>query len=129
MIGTLVDILIAAFVLIGALLALVAALGLLRLPDLYTRMHAASKAGTAGSGILLVAVAIQSGEFDVWVKSLLAIAFIFLTAPVSAHLLAKAEVQGGQRLPGPEGEAENAANPAGGNDHDPVITGFHNLNQ
>jgi multicomponent Na+:H+ antiporter subunit G len=106
LIHTVVEIAIAALLLIGALLTLVAALGLFRLPDLYTRMHAASKAGTAGSGILLLAVAMQSGEVDVWVKCLLAIAFFFLTAPVSAHLLAKAALRAGQPLPGPEGDGE-----------------------
>lgn len=81
----------AAFCLVlGAAIALLAAIGLLRLPDLYTRMHAASKAGTAGSGLILLALALQSGEGALWIKCLAAIAFFFLTAPVSAHLLAKA---------------------------------------
>lgn len=107
--------LIAALLLIGALFTLVAALGLFRLPDLYTRMHAASKAGTAGSGLLLLAVAMQSGETDVWVKCMLAIAFFFLTAPVSAHLLAKAALRAGQPLPAPEGDGGRVtgANDAG----------------
>lgn len=102
MIDTAVEILIAVLILLGAGLTFVAALGLFRLPDLYTRMHAASKAGTAGSGLLLLAVAIQSGDADTWIKCLLAIVFFFLTAPVSAHLLAKAAVRNGQLLPPPE---------------------------
>ena len=89
----------AVLLLAGALLALLAALGLFRLPDLFTRMHAASKAGTAGSGLLLLAVAIQSGEPGIWIKCLLTMAFFVLTAPVAAHLLAKAAVRGGARLP------------------------------
>ncbi len=100
------EIVIAVLLLLGAFLTFVAALGLFRLPELFTRMHAASKAGTAGSGLLLLAVAMQSGEVDVWVKCLLAIAFFFLTAPVSAHLLAKAALRCGQRLPPPEGELD-----------------------
>lgn len=104
MIDTILEILVVALLLLGSCLALVAALGLFRLPDLYTRMHAASKAGTAGSGLLLLAVAIQSGEAGTWIKCLLAIAFFFLTAPVSAHLLAKAAVRHGQALPPPEGD-------------------------
>jgi multicomponent Na+:H+ antiporter subunit G len=103
MVGTLMEWVVAVLVLLGAGLTFVAALGLFRLPDLYTRMHAASKAGTAGSGLLLLAVAIQSGEAEVWIKCGLAIVFFFLTAPVSAHLLAKAAVRGGQPLPPPEG--------------------------
>lgn len=104
MIDTILEILIAGLVLLGAALAFVAALGLFRLPDLYTRMHAASKAGTGGSGLLLLAVAIHSGEADTWIKCLLAIVFFFLTAPVSAHLLAKAAVRHGQALPPPEND-------------------------
>lgn len=103
MIETILAVVMAGLILVGAGLTFVAALGLFRLPDLYTRMHAASKAGTAGSGLLLLAVALQSGEADTWVKCLAAIAFFFLTAPVSAHLLAKAAVRHGQLLPPPEG--------------------------
>lgn len=73
----------------GSAFALIAALGIVRLPDLLTRMHAASKAGTAGSGFLLIAAAIQLDDWQTWVKALAAIAFFVLTAPVSAHLLAK----------------------------------------
>ena len=105
MIEAVFAVVIAVLLLLGACLTFVAALGLFRLPDLYTRMHAASKAGTAGSGLLLLAVAIQSGEGDTWIKCLLAIVFFFLTAPVSAHLLAKAAVRRGQPLPPPEGAA------------------------
>ena len=96
---------IALLLMLGAFLTLVAALGLFRLPDLYTRMHAASKAGAAGSGLLLLAVALQSGDAVVWVKCLTAIAFFLLTAPVAAHLLAKAAAREGQPLPPPEGTA------------------------
>jgi multicomponent Na+:H+ antiporter subunit G len=106
MIDTAVEIVIAVLLLLGSFLTFVAALGLFRLPELFTRMHAASKAGTAGSGLLLLAVAMQSGEVDVWIKCLLAIVFFFLTAPVSAHLLAKAATRRGQRLPPPEGEPD-----------------------
>jgi multicomponent Na+:H+ antiporter subunit G len=109
MIETVLALLIAGLILVGAGLTFLAALGLFRLPDLFTRMHAASKAGTAGSGLLLVAVAIQSGEADTWFKCLAAVAFFFLTAPVSAHLLAKAAVRQGQILPPPEGDVQTHA--------------------
>jgi multicomponent Na+:H+ antiporter subunit G len=106
MIAIATELLIAILLLTGALLTLVAALGLFRLPDLYTRMHSASKAGAAGSGLLLLAVALQAGEAVVWIKCLMAIAFFLLTAPVAAHLLAKAAVADGQPLPPPEGGAD-----------------------
>lgn len=98
---------IALALLLGSALTLVAALGLFRLPDLYTRMHAASKAGAAGSGLLLLAVAMQSAEALVWIKCLMAIIFFLLTAPVAAHLLAKAAARQGQALPPPEAAVES----------------------
>ena len=74
----------------GAFFVLVAAIGVLRLNDLYMRMHAASKAGTLGAGLLLIALALFSGETNVVLRALAAVVFFLLTAPVSAHLLARA---------------------------------------
>lgn len=88
----------AAFVLIGAFFALVASIGLLRLPDLYSRMHAASKAGTMGSGLMLIALAIHAGDAGVFARALAGVVFFLLTAPISAHLLAKAAYTVGYRL-------------------------------
>lgn len=75
--------------LVGAGFALIAAIGLIRLPDLYTRTHAASKAGTLGSGLMLLALAIFSQELDVVTRAIAAIVFFLLTAPISSHLLAR----------------------------------------
>jgi multicomponent Na+:H+ antiporter subunit G len=80
----------AVLLLAGAFFALVAAIGIARLPDLYTRMHAASKAGTVGSGLLLLAAGLYSGELAVLARALAGFLFFILTAPVSAHLLARA---------------------------------------
>lgn len=88
----------ALLILVGAFFALVAAIGINRLPDVYTRMHAASKAGTVGSGVLLVAVGIHSGDLAIFSRALAGFFFLILTAPVSAHLLAKAAHQVGYRL-------------------------------
>lgn len=93
MIADLLTYAIALLILLGAIISLVASIGLLRLPDLFTRMHAVSKAGTAGSGLVLVAVAVQSADMATTIKCLAAIVFIFLTTPISAHLLAKAQVK------------------------------------
>lgn len=87
--------------LIGACFALTASIGLLRLPDLYTRMHAASKAGTLGSGLALLALAVHSLEPSVVSRALAGIVFFLLTAPVSSHLLARAAYLTGTK-PGPE---------------------------
>ena len=85
-------------IVIGAAFALVAAIGVIRLPDLYSRMHAASKAGTVGSGAMLIALAVVSYDPATTLRALAAVAFIMLTAPVSAHLLAKAAYAFGYRL-------------------------------
>ncbi|WP_350333357.1 monovalent cation/H(+) antiporter subunit G [Coralliovum pocilloporae] len=90
MIFSVLEALSAVLVLIGALFALVASIGILRFPDLYTRMHAASKAGTLGSGLMLLALAIHSLEPDVVTRALAGIIFFLLTAPISSHLLARA---------------------------------------
>jgi multicomponent Na+:H+ antiporter subunit G len=83
---------------IGAAFALVATLGIVRLPDIYSRMHAASKAGTVGSGAMLIALAVFADEPATTLRALAAVAFVMLTAPVSAHLLAKAAYSAGYRL-------------------------------
>lgn len=74
----------------GSIFALLAALGLIRLPDVYTRMHAASKAGTIGSGLLLIATGLGSEDPAILVRAIAGFVFFILTAPVSAHLLARA---------------------------------------
>lgn len=88
----------AGFLLIGSLFALVASVGLLRLPDLYTRMHAASKAGTMGACLMLIALAVHSGDVGTVSRALAGVVFFLLTAPVSSHLLAKAAYSVGYRL-------------------------------
>lgn len=84
------EVIIGILLIVGALFNLIAAIGLLRFPDVFTRMHAASKAGTLGSGLLLVAIAIHAAEISVASKALAAFTFFILTAPISAHLLARA---------------------------------------
>lgn len=90
MIYELVSYLAGVMVLVGATFSFLAVVGLLRLPDLYTRMHAASKAGTVGSGLCLIAVALVSLDGAVALRAVVALTFLMLTAPVSAHLLARA---------------------------------------
>src|SRR5690554_2012287 len=92
------NVFVGSLMLVGAAFCLVASIGILRLPDLYSRMHAASKAGTLGSGVLLLALAIYAQEHATVSRALAAIAFLLLTAPISAHLLAKAAHAVGYRL-------------------------------
>ena len=88
----------AAALLIGAFFMLVASLGLVRFPDLYTRMHGATKATTFGMGGILIAVALTFGSPDVAAQSILALFFLFLTAPVSGHLISRAAYRQGPNL-------------------------------
>lgn len=77
-------------IVLGAIFSLLAAVGLLRLPDLYTRMHAAAKAGPVGAGLVFFAIAIASFDGPVILRAIAGFVFLLLTLPVSAHLLARA---------------------------------------
>lgn len=73
---------VALIMVVGACFSLLAAVGLVRFPDLYTRMHAASKAGTVGSGLLLFAAGLHSLDAAVFVRALAGFVFFVLTAPI-----------------------------------------------
>ncbi len=90
--------LMAALILAGSLFALVGAIGLVRLPDVYTRSHAASKAGTIGSGLAMLAIAVGAPEASVATRAMAGVLFFLLTAPVSAHLLMRAAYKAGYPL-------------------------------
>jgi multicomponent Na+:H+ antiporter subunit G len=79
----------------GGLLMVVAGLGLVRMPDLPTRMHASSKAGTLGAMLLLAAVGVHYADLSVAVRAVLICLFFLLTAPVASHLLARAAYRAG----------------------------------
>lgn len=74
----------------GAAFMLIAAIGLLRMPDLMMRMHASTKAGALGGGLILLSVAVFFGELGVATRALAAVAFVILTAPVAAHMIGRA---------------------------------------
>ena len=94
----LADLIAGLLLIAGAIFALLAAVGLLRLPDIYSRMHAASKAGTLGSGLMLIALAVHAGDTATTSRAIAGVVFFLLTAPISAHLLAKAAYAVGYRL-------------------------------
>ena len=79
----------------GSVFCAIAALGILRFPDVYTRLHAASKAGPLGAGLILLAVATASGDWQIAARCVLGFLFLIATAPVSAHLLARAALKSG----------------------------------
>ena len=92
------DILTAFFLVVGAAFAFVAALGIARMPDIMIRMHASTKAGTLGVGLIVTAVAIHFAEPGVVVRAVAIIAFLLFTAPVAAHAIARAAYRTGVRL-------------------------------
>ena len=84
--------LLSVLILTGAVFTFIGALGLARLPDFYTRLHGPTKATTLGVGSLLVASALyfSTRGAGVSLHEILVTLFLFVTAPVSAHLLARA---------------------------------------
>ena len=92
------EIITALLVLAGGLFSLAAAVGVLRLPDVLIRMHASTKAGTLGCGLILVAVAVHFGDTDIVARAVMAIVFLLLTAPVAAHMIGRAAFRTGVPL-------------------------------
>ena len=75
---------------VGSSFAFLAALGVLRMPDVFTRMQASTKASTLGLGCLLIGAALQFADLASIIRVVSIAAFTLLTTPVSAHLIARA---------------------------------------
>jgi multicomponent K+:H+ antiporter subunit G len=87
------EIVISFFLLVGAFFILVGAIGLARLPDFFMRLHAPTKASTLGVGGVLLASMAYAMNDAFLIHELIITIFIFLTAPVGAHLLAQAALR------------------------------------
>ncbi len=81
----------------GAIAVLVGALGVIRMPDLYSRIHAAGITDTAGAGLIIAGLLIESGLSLISLKLLIILLFLLFTSPTSSHALAKAAVHGNLR--------------------------------
>jgi multicomponent Na+:H+ antiporter subunit G len=92
------EILTSILLVLGGTFMFLSAVGILRMPDLYTRMSATSKAASLGSGLMLVAVAVHFNSVMMTTRALAAILFIFLTVPVAAHVIGRAAYQFGVPL-------------------------------
>ena len=91
MIQHLIDLLIALLLLAGAGFALIGSVAIVRMPDIFTRLHGPTKATTLGvGGVLVASILFFSSRGELRVHELLVTVFLFITAPVSAHLLAQA---------------------------------------
>ena len=91
------DTIAAVFLLVGLAFLLLAAFGIIRLPDVYLRLHAATKGTTLGLTGMLLAVGFHLPQGAVFAKIAVTLAFAFVAMPVGSHLLAKAAMRAGPR--------------------------------
>lgn len=90
-----IDIVTGLIWIVGSLFALLAAAGVLRMPDVFTRMQASTKASTLGLGCFVVGAALQLGDMASVIRLISIGAFLLLTTPVSAHVIARASYRAG----------------------------------
>ena len=79
----------------GSVFALIGAIGVIRLPDVFARMHGAGIIDTLGAGLLLVGMMFQAGFTIVTIKLIMIVAFILFTSPTTTHALSRAALNGG----------------------------------
>src|SRR3970040_626986 len=95
MMQTVLDIVSWALILAGSFFTVVGAIGLVRMPDVYTRMHAASVTDTLGAGLLLAGLMVQAGLRLVTLKLLFNLHLFFFMGPAPTHALAQAALHAG----------------------------------
>jgi multicomponent Na+:H+ antiporter subunit G len=95
--GILLDILSWVLLLAGGFFVVVGSLGLVRMPDFFTRVHAASITDTLGAGLIIAGLLLQSPHWLGSVKLVLIMLFLVFTGPAATHALAKAALHGGLR--------------------------------
>lgn len=86
-----------SFLIIGALFVLCGCIGVIRLPDFFSRVHAAGITETAGVGFIFAGLLIEAGLSLVSIKLLLILIFMLITSPTSSHALAKAAIHGKEK--------------------------------
>lgn len=79
----------------GAVFTMIGAIGALRMPDFYTRMHAASVTDTGGMILMLLGLMVQAGLTLITAKLIFIMLFLLLTSPTAAHALARAAIEDG----------------------------------
>jgi len=97
------------FLLAGSFFVVVGGIGLLRMPDLFTRMHAAGIADTMGTGLILVGLLFQSDDWVVMAKLLLILYFLIFANPTSTHAVARSALDNDIRPLLPEEKADHRA--------------------
>jgi multicomponent Na+:H+ antiporter subunit G len=89
------DVLSWLFIATGLFFMLVGAIGIMRMPDVFTRLHAAGMTDTMGAGFILLGLCVQAGIGLLAVRLLLVYAFLLFTSPIGTHALARAALVGG----------------------------------
>ncbi len=85
----------AGLILLGSVVTLIAAIGVARLPDAFLRMHAATKAGVVGAGLMLLGAGFAFDSAEAWLRVGLIIVFLLVTVPIASHALGRAAYVGG----------------------------------
>lgn len=119
MIGDLVSVVVWVLLVAGAFFLVTGSLGMVRLPDVFTRMHAAGMVDTMGAGLTLAGLCVYSlhdGAYLVAVRLVLVLGFLWFTSPIATHAVAKAALSGGT-TPYTVGQAEAAETAAGASRH------------
>lgn len=96
MVSLVADILSWAFLLSGSFFAIAGGIGVIRMPDVFTRLHASGVTDTGGAGLILVGLMFQGGLTLVTIKLLLILGFLWFSSPVSTYALARAAMAGGE---------------------------------
>ncbi|RLI91661.1 MAG: hypothetical protein DRO89_03530 [Candidatus Altiarchaeales archaeon] len=90
MLNTILELVTIGFLLTGTFFFITATLGLLRFPDLFTRLHATGKGDTLGASLTLIGLALHAGLTPESIKILITLVFILATSPVAAHAICRA---------------------------------------
>jgi multicomponent Na+:H+ antiporter subunit G len=86
------------FILAGSIFIFLTAVGLVKMPDLYTRVSVTTKASTLGVGLVIVGTAVFFHDLAVYARSILIVVFVFMTSPVSSHIIGRAGYLDGAKL-------------------------------
>lgn len=110
-VNQLIELMAALLILLGAIVSVISAFGMIRLPDVYTRSHAATKSATLSVLLCLFGAFVYFWFHDgyVSIRLILGIIFVFITAPVAGHLVCRAAYR--SRVPLAKGSGEDALKP------------------
>lgn len=87
------DLIAAVLLALGGAFTLIAGIGIFRMPDVFIRMHASTKVGTLGSGLIMAGVCVHFADPLVIFKAILVVLFLLLTAPIGAHMIGRAALR------------------------------------